>query len=67
MMTAPSLAVEGLHIHVQLCGQVTTQSPKGVTKEMAVKATINLDADITKLFASVALTTKPDTHAYSFD
>ncbi|KAH8762425.1 Chloroperoxidase [Hyaloscypha finlandica] len=43
---------------------------KGVTKEMAVKAmtsAINLDVEIAKIFASVALTTNPNAHAHSFD
>jgi len=43
---------------------------KGITKEMAVKvftSAINLDAEIAKIFASVALITNPDAHAHSFD
>jgi len=49
---------------------VLPRDGKGVTKEMAVKAmtsAINLDAEIAKIFASVALTTNPDPHAHSFD
>jgi hypothetical protein len=49
---------------------VLPRDGKGITKEMAVKAltnAINLDADIAKIFASVALTTNPDAHAHSFD
>jgi len=49
---------------------VLPRDGKGVTKEMAVKAmtsAINLDADIAKIFASVALMTNPDAHAHSFD
>jgi hypothetical protein len=49
---------------------VLPRDGKGITKEMAVKAltnAINLDVDIAKLFACVALTTNPDPHAHSFD
>jgi Peroxidase, family 2 len=49
---------------------VLPRDGKGITKEMAVKAltnAINLDAEIAKIFASVALSANPDAHAHSFD